>query len=161
MGFNDWGAKVKRDRKAVPQNVNTCVDDVIGGDVVLEYISHYKNNNGDGNLEEVTWPVHAVLGDRESGLIVCLYKSSPAFIFQLRENVLTRVDYWENDKNFNWYIIKNLTLEIDGVTVEIMIKENPGKTDDQKIVCRFKDIGGHIWEGVVGMGIGEGFEKWV
>jgi hypothetical protein len=103
--------------------------------------------------------MHAVLGDREGGLFVCLYKSSPAFVFGLEGETLYRLDKWDRE-NINWGKERILNLDFDGVKIEMRLKDSEGQLDETRLACRFKDKAGHFWEGMVGMGMGEGFEKW-
>lgn len=182
MAYGNWGGKVWRDGIALYGHCDNTIERLSKGERYTHYLGHWlsgdskKHAREDGKAGLFYWPCHAIVGDMEAGVLVCLYKSYPIGIFAVDETLqevkeapckLPEVAIWKTQEaNYFYYNLDELfydenddwketalLVDVKGTQVKLWKELN-------MVFCRFTDKLGRRWKGASGYEFGEKFEDW-
>ena len=154
MAYGNYGARIFRDGQAMHENCDTTPECVLEKALPYkDYLEHYLRMGGVDPTTFVERMYHAVIGDVEAGVLVCLYKSSI-------EGVLLLIDgRWEQAETpSGWTGVYNPSageFTVGGVVVSYETAFEP-----ECVKISFTDKAGHGWGAMSGYGLGEGYEDW-
>lgn len=154
MAYSNWGGKVWCDGVARHENCDNTPQQVLDGTTYTHYLQHYLKDKGEKAMESIYLMYHAILGDADSGILVCLYKEFPSAVFILDGEVVSEVEDYK--EGVDWWEEMYLARTINGIDVEW--EGNPW--NDERVICTFTDVKGRKWRGLSGYCIGEGYEDW-
>ena len=149
MAYSNWGAKVWRDDVAMHNHCDVTVRQALGIDVMPDtYWRNFLTQDDDPTKRMY----HAVVGDQEGGLIVCLYKYAIATAFLCNDTSIEQAQI-----PYGWIAAdpQEGTFQCRGIPVEYESDNEP-----DNIYVTFTDKAGHRWRGTSGMYMGEGYEDW-
>lgn len=153
MAYSNWGAEVWCDGNAMHQNCDVTPQMVIDNETYVHYLQHYIST-ADGAINELGNMYHAVVGDKDSGVLVCLYKAYPGPIFIIKDGTALFHKPWDSD--FDWHEEMEANIELpNGIAISLN-----GNFDPMRISCNFTDATGRKWSAVSGYLIGEGHRMW-
>ena len=146
MAYSNWGGKVWRDGDALHENCDATVPQVLGGEPrYAHYIFHYTK----GNALDSERMYHAIVGDKDAGILVCLYKN---WIYDIRAgdgSLLLRM----TDVDRSQSALGAKDYDAGGTTIRCSWRR-PG------VEVAFVDAVGRAWRGESGYQNGEGFGDW-
>jgi hypothetical protein len=152
MAYGNWGAKIYRDDVAMHDNCDTTILRLLAGKPKYAvYLQHYLEKATAGDL------YHGIIGDKEAGVFVCLYKSYVPEIInaETMENdraasdaLIAKWDDYEADD-------RKCVVTVNDVEITIDFQSDP-----ESVSCRFSGKDGAAWSGASGYEMGEGHEEW-
>jgi len=125
MAYSNWGGWVWADGVLREDLCDNTPVRAVGGEEYEAWALHFTRQHGDEPSRQL---YHAVVGDRNSGIVVCLYKSRIGAI--LDSETLRPVEYED---------------------LRVVEGEN-------NILVSFVDRLGRKWKGISGFEIGRGWE---
>jgi len=146
MAYSNWGGKVFCGDDPLQENCDVTIDQVLGRSKhYSHYLEHYiENKNKERTPTNQMY--HAVVGNKSSNVLVCLYKNTITAIFDCSGSLLLSVPYDDLLEEYKEYTV-------GGVTVRCSWGES-------EIEVSFTDSSGMEWVGESGYCIGEGHEEW-
>ena len=148
MAYGNWGAEVYCDK--VPKHINcdTTVQQVLENNKQYQIcLEHYLKNRIRSDITKDM--CHAIVGDKDSTIIVLLYKSGIRGILSAK---LERVDIPECE---DWYDYGEIKLTVDDIPITLDSTEDP-----EGIVCQFTDKKDRQWYAKSAYCYGEGHNEW-
>ena len=141
MAYMDYGGKSVCDGVAIDAATDTTLKSYVNGiridDPLLELLA---------NTDRI---YHAIIGDRESGIMVLMYKQGIAGVIDAETLEPIAVEAIDEHEDDDWF-----QFEVNGVTVETWWEDDPYGHQ----VVEFLDPKKRKWEGFSGYHVGAGFE---
>lgn len=163
MSYSNWGAEVWCDQQARLEQCDATIPQMLRlHPSVLAAWDRFARPYFDDERSS-HWPHHAIVGDALSGVIIGLYKSSPAIYALVNDEwravhdpATQAIPALKQDEADIYNQDTPLTFNVEGLSVTLHIA---GKSDDtERIAVYFKDRQGREWFGVAGYQLGVGFD---
>jgi len=155
MAYGNWGATVYCDNKPLHKNCDTTPNQVLGKERGYEhYLQHYIQKNTNEISKNIFDDMfHGIVGDKEAGVLVCLYKSWCSNIIQLLKD--NKYKIIEKPKFDDWWESEGFTIDVDGISITCKPTQDP-----EGVSCNFTDKKGRNWNAKSAYGYGEGYWDW-
>lgn len=156
MAYGNWGAEIYCDGQPKHDNCDTTPEMVIRGDKAygMGIWEHLLTTSEEERQRSIKRCYHAVVGDVNAGLLVCIYKSSPVLILELADDGQKEHQIenspWDDD-----YEPREVEVTVANVQIELW-----AATEPERGGCKFTDKTGRIWKGVSGYCMGAGHSPW-
>lgn len=156
MAYGNWGATVYCDGKPLHKNCDTTIKQVFGEDKQYpNYLFHYILKGTKRTYDITREMFHAVVGDKESGVIVLLYKSYVSRVFSVVDDKFEEIDFKPRDKDWDWYDDGDIEIDVNGIKIVL-----DSTMDPEGAICEFKDKKGRQWKAKSAYCYGEGHREW-
>ena len=155
MAYSNWGGFVYCDDHALHDHCDATPRQVFGlQSEYASYMQHFVETAGEDKPNPFTDMYHAVVGDEEAGVLVCLHKSYIGAVIAFDGNGHPTLP----DHPFGW--TKDWEAESGTFRAGDIAIEYSSGSDPECIEVSFTDALGRQWRGRAGYCMGEGFEDW-